>query len=108
MSHLRVIQGGKELPPTEHGRPSSPKLPDELHFGPPPSPLVGAITALFGAGIGVISLMLFFQLRQPHFYISQEWLMFVAVGATIGLFMRLERPIVELFGHTENEEIHRR
>lgn len=98
MSHLRVIHGGKEPPPTEHNLPSHPRLSEELRFGKPPRLLAGFVTSLFGAGAGVISLLLFFQLRQPHFYISREWLMFIAAGAVIGFFMRLERPFIELFG----------
>ena len=52
MSHLRVIHGGKEPPPTEHNLPSHPRLSEELRFGKPPRLLAGFVTSLFGAGAG--------------------------------------------------------
>ena len=98
MSHLRVIQGGKEPPPAEYCSIKQLQHSHELHFGPPPSLFVGTVTSLVGAFAGVVSLVLFFLMRQPDLYISQEWLMFVAAGAIVGAFMRLEQPFVSLFG----------
>ena len=93
MRDFRVVQGGKDNPTTEPNSPSSLQLADDMQFGPPPSLLVGTITALFGAGAGIASLLLFFTIWQPESHISQQWLMFVLAGAILGFFLRLERPL---------------
>ena len=107
MSNLRIVQSGKEPPRNEHNLADNFRSPDELQFGPPPSLLSGTITGLLGAAAGVVSLMLFFQLWQPEPYVSQEWLIFVVVGAVIGFYMRLERPFVEMFSQVNGEEPNR-
>ena len=70
---------------------------DELQFGTPPSLLTGTLTGLIGAGAGVISLLLYFQFRQPESYISHHWLIFILAGAAVGTFLRLERPFYEAY-----------
>ena len=67
---------------------------DDTQFGVPPSLLVGFVTSLFGAGAGVLSLVIFFYVWNPHSYVSAEWLSFVLIGAVMGFFLRLERPLI--------------
>lgn len=92
--NLRVIHGGIDQPSVAHKSVSDLESADPMHFGRPTSLLVGAITSLVGAGCGVISLLLYFRFLQPESYISQQWLIFVLVGAIVGFFMRLERPFL--------------
>lgn len=107
MSHLRVIRGGKEPPPAEYCSSNHLQHFHELHFGPPPSLFIGTVTSLVGACAGFVSLVLFFLMRQPDLYISREWLMFVAAGAIVGAFMRLEQPFVSLFGQIRTAKLER-
>jgi hypothetical protein len=92
MRKLHVIQGGKNNLTADPGSAGKFQPEVDTRFGPPPSLLVGIITGLFGAGAGIISLLLLFTIRQPEPYISQQWLIFVFAGAIIGFFIRLEQP----------------
>ena len=81
---------------------------DQLHeqqFGMPPNIFVGVITAIFGAGAGAVSLVIFFYVWNPHHYVTPDWLMFVMIGAFAGFFLRLERP---LYRELYRSELHRR
>ena len=102
MSDLRIIQGGKESPPTHYVSASDFQPANDVQFGSPPSLLIGTITALLGACAGVASLLVFFTLWQPEAYISQDWLIFVLAGACVGFFLRFERPFEEEFGPKTN------
>ena len=70
---------------------------DEPEFGMPPRLIVGALTALFGAAAGMLSLMIFFYTWGPEHYISRQWLVFVLIGSVAGFFLRIERPIIREF-----------
>ena len=91
--HLRVLQGGRELP-TNRSDAVYDCVDDEV-FGIPPNLITGLLTGLLGASAGAISLLVHFKLYQPETYISQHWLLFVFLGTVIGFFLRLERPFVE-------------
>lgn len=92
MRKFRVIQGGKGNRTAKPGSAHNLQPEVDMRFGPPPSLLVGMITALFGAGAGIISLLLLVTIRQPETYSSQHWLIFVFAGAIVGFFIRLEQP----------------
>ena len=69
-------------------------------FGIPPNFTTGLLTGLVGAAAGCISLFLYFYLRQPHLYISPDWLIFVGIGMVAGYFMRVEQPLIKaLYQH---------
>ena len=68
------------------------QLGDEV-FGMPPSLVTGLLTGLAGAAAGAVSLPVFFFLWEPDYYISPEWLKFVALGGIVGIFLRLEQPL---------------
>ena len=104
MSHLRLFKAGKAPPPTGREPASNFQSSTELQFGAPPSLLVGTVTGLLGAGAGAVSLLLYFRFWQPEPYISQQWLVFLLVGAVVGYFMRLERPFIEVFTDVRNGE----
>ena len=108
MSHLRHSQGGEEQPPARHRSIRNLHSADDISIGPPRSLLVGIVTGLLGAGAGVMSLLLFFQVWQPGSYISQQWLPFVFVGAVIGFFLRLEQPLEAAFSRVKNGDDYRR
>jgi peptidoglycan biosynthesis protein MviN/MurJ (putative lipid II flippase) len=75
------------------------QLADDV-FGIPPNFKTGLLTALVGAAAGGISLFLYFYLRQPHLYISPDWLIFVGIGMVAGYFMRVEQPLIKaLYQH---------
>lgn len=88
--HSRV----KETVGNNPGLPNEPSV-DQLgdeELGFPPSLLMGLLTGLVGALVGGVSLPIYFFLREPHYYVSPEWLIFVLLGAIVGVFLRLERP----------------
>jgi hypothetical protein len=93
MSDLRIIEGGKHRSPAPGNLTGNRHQADDMQFGAPPSLLTGIITATFGAGAAVISLLVYFEIWRPEPYISQQWLVFVFAGAIIGFFLRLERAI---------------
>ena len=70
--------------------PSVDQLGDEV-FGIPPSLLTGVLTGLAGTVVGAVSLPIYFFLREPYYYISPEWLIFVALAGIVGIFLRLEQ-----------------
>ena len=74
------------------------QLDDEV-FGIPPSLITGVLTGLAGAAAGVFSLPIFFFLWEPDYYISPEWLTFVALGGIVGIFLRLEQPLFKDIYH---------
>ena len=78
------------------------QLSDEV-FGAPPNLLMGLLTGLVGAVAGVVSLICYFYAWQPHYYISPDWLVFVALGLIVGFFMRLERPFFRALYHYETQ-----
>ena len=95
MTHLYIIRGGKDDPPSADSSTIDLHSMDDSQFDLPPSLLVGIITGLVGAAAAVVSLLVYFKLFQPETYISQHWLIFVFLGTVIGFFLRLERPPVE-------------
>lgn len=88
MRHLRVIQGGRELP-TNRTNAVYDCVDDEI-FGIPPNLIIGLLTGLIGACAGVASLIVFFYFFEPYHYVSGDWLAFVALGGTVGIFLRIE------------------
>ena len=74
------------------------QLGDEV-FGIPPSLITGLLTGLAGAAAGAFSLPVFFFLWEPDYYISPEWLKFVALGGIVGIFLRLEQPLFKDIYH---------
>lgn len=68
------------------------QLGDQI-FGIPPNPLTALLTGLAGAVAGGISLLIFFYFWEPGYYISPDWLIFVALGGIAGLFLRFEQPL---------------
>jgi hypothetical protein len=94
MSELHIIRGGKHNSPKAHSSVVGLQGGDVPQFGPPPSLLVGLITGMLGAAVGVVSLLIFFSLWQPEPYISTQWLIFVVIGAVFGFFLRVERAII--------------
>jgi hypothetical protein len=74
------------------------QLGDEV-FGIPPSLVTGLLTGLSGAAAGAVSLPIFFLLWEPDYYISPEWLIFVALGGIVGIFLRLEQPLFKDIYH---------
>ena len=108
MNDLRVIKGGKELPPTKKKNVSNIEPSDDMQFGPPPTLLTGILTGMLGAGAAVISLLVYFEIWRPEPYISQQWLVFVFAGAIFGFFLRLERALEEAFNPSRIGEPGRR
>ena len=95
MTHLYIIRGGKDDPPSADSSTIDLHSMGDSQFDLPPSLLVGFITGLVGTAAAVVSLLVYFKLFQPETYISQHWLIFVFLGTVIGFFLRLERPPVE-------------
>jgi len=89
--HLRVIQGGRELPTNLTGTVYD--CEDGEVFGIPPNLTTGLLTGLLGACAGVASLLVFFYFFEPYHYVSPDWLAFVALGGTVGIFLRVEWPL---------------
>lgn len=93
MPHLRVIQGGRELP-TNRSDAVYECVDDEV-FGIPPNLMTGLLTGLLGVCAGVVSLIVFFYFLEPYQYLSPDWLVFVALGGTVGAFLRIERALTK-------------
>ena len=93
MPHLRVIQGGRDQPTNQSD--AVYKCIDDGIFGIPPDTVTGLLTGMLGACAGFVSLIVFFYFVEPHHYISPEWLVFVALGGVIGVFLRIERPRIK-------------
>lgn len=92
-----LIEGGREwqTPSSETA-----EIRDQLEgpeFGMPPRLIVGVLTGLLGAALGVLSLLLLFYAWEPQHYISREWVVFVLIGSVAGFFLRIERPIIREF-----------
>ena len=103
MSDLHVIKGGRDYAHETESSAINLHNADHSQFGPPPSLLVGIVTAILGAAVGVVSLLIFFKLWQPEPYISPQWLSFIILGAIFGFFLRLERPLVKALDPASRE-----
>ena len=101
--HSRLTEGAGNNP----GLPEEvivDQLGDEV-FGIPPSLLTGLLTGLAGTVAGGVSLPIFFYLWEPDYYISPEWLVFVAVGGLVGFFLRLEQPLFREIYHLKTQAL---
>lgn len=96
---MRVIQGGRELP-TNRSDVVYDCVDDEV-FGIPPNPITGLLTGLLGASAGAVSIIVFFYVWEPYHFVSRDWLVFVALGGTIGVFLRIEWPLIRAIRHRE-------
>ena len=76
------------------------QLGDEV-FGIPPSLKMGLLTGLVGAAAGGISLFLYFYVWKPDYYVSPDWLIFIALGVIVGFFLRIEQPFFRALYHHE-------
>jgi hypothetical protein len=74
---------------------------DDEVFGIPPNPITGLLTGLLGASAGAVSIIVFFYVWEPYHFVSRDWLVFVALGGTIGVFLRIEWPLIRA-GLSEN------
>ena len=90
--HLRVLQGDRELP-TNRSDAVYDCVDDEV-FGIPPNLITGLLTGLLGASASAVSLIAFFYLWEPYHFVSRDWLVFVALGGTVGAFLRIEWPLI--------------
>ena len=88
---MRIIKGGRELP-TKRSDAVYDCVDDEV-FGIPPNLITGLLTGLLGACAGVVSLIVSFSFLEPYHYVSRDWLVFVALGGTVGIFLRIEWPL---------------
>lgn len=95
MPELMVVQGGRGRSLKGGTAGTQFEQTDEAQFGPPPSLLVGILTGLVGAGAGIISLLIYFELFHPASYVAPNWLIFVLAGAVAGFFLRVEQPFVQ-------------
>ena len=89
---MRVIQGHRERP-TNRSDAVYECVDDEV-FGIPPNLITGFVTGLLGASAGAVSLIVFFYIWEPFHFVSREWLAFVAFGGTVGVFLRIEWPLI--------------
>ena len=96
---MRVIQGGRELP-TNRSDAVYDCVDDEV-FGIPPNPMTGLLTGLLGVCAGVVSLIFFFYMMEPNNYVSPDWLVFAALGGTVGVFLRIERSLMREIRYCE-------
>lgn len=80
------------------------QLDDEV-FGIPPSLKMGLLTGLVGAAAGGISLFLYFYVWKPDYYVSPDWLIFVALGVIMGFFLRIEQPFFRALYHHETQTL---
>ena len=67
---------------------------DDIVFSPPPNFLFGVLTSLLGGGAGVLSLLIFFSLRNPVETAAPDLLLGIALGAAAGYFIRFEQPFI--------------
>ena len=74
-------------------------------FGIPPSLKTGLLTGLIGTIAGVVSLKIYFFFGEPDHYIGPDWLLFVALGAIAGFFLRLEQPIYRDLYHHQTQAL---
>ena len=96
---MRVIQGSRELP-TNRSDAVYDCVDDEV-LGIPPNLMTGLLTGLLGVNAGVVSLIVYFYFSEPYHYISPDWLAFVALGGTVGAFLRIERPLIKAIRYRE-------
>lgn len=89
MVELRIIDGGRDATGSEQ---VVDQIPD-IEFGIPKNLYFGLVSAALGAAAGLMSLICYFHFSSPDLYISPQWLMFIAAGAVVGFFMRIERPL---------------
>ena len=99
VSHLRVLQGGRELP-TNQSDAVYDYVNDEV-FGIPPNLKTGLLTGLLGACAGLVSLIVFVYFSESHHYVSRNWLAFVALGGAVGIFLRIEWPPISAIRYRE-------
>jgi hypothetical protein len=78
------------------------QLGDEV-FGIPPSLRTGLLTGLVGAAAGGVSLFFYFYLWKPEYYVSPDWLIFIALGLIVGFFLRIEQPFFRALYHHETQ-----
>ena len=74
---------------------------DDEVFGIPPNLITGFLTGLLGASAGAVSLIVFFYIWEPVYFVSREWLVFVALGGTVGIFLRIEWPLIRAIRYRE-------
>ena len=70
-------------------------------FGIPPNLISGFLTGLLGASAGAVSLIVFFYVWEPYHFVSPEWLVFVALGGIVGVFLRIEWPLIRAIRYRE-------
>jgi hypothetical protein len=106
MSKQIVTEGGKARYAPSSEATEFVDLLSEPVFDRPPSMRVGALTSVFGAFAGGISLLLFARLWQPYHFLSAEWLIFVSIGAVAGFYLRIERAFTAKPHHSVNSRPH--
>jgi hypothetical protein len=74
-------------------------------FGIPPNLKTGLLTGLIGTIAGVVSLKIYFFFAEPDHYVAPDWLIFVALGAIAGFFLRLEQPIYRDLYHHQTQAL---
>ncbi len=77
----------------------------EEAFGFPPSLKTGLLTGLVGAAAGGVSLFFYFLLWKPDYYVSPDWLIFIALGVIAGFFLRIEQPFFRALYHHEAQTL---
>ena len=101
MPDLKVIQGGREQP-TNQSNAVYDRVDRDV-FGIPPNLITGLLTGLLGAFAGFASLIVYFYVWEPHHYVSPEWLVFALLGGIVGVFLRIERPIIREMRYRNNK-----
>lgn len=76
---------------------------DDEVFGIPPNPITGLLTGLLGASAGAVSLIVFFFVWEPYHFVPRDWLVFVALGGTVGVFLRIEWPLIRVIRFRESQ-----
>jgi hypothetical protein len=74
---------------------------DDDVFGIPPNPITGLLTGLLGVSAGAVSLIVFSLVWEPYHFVSRDWLVFVALGGTVGVFLRIEWPLIRAIRYRE-------